>query len=462
MEIRHQQLQRQEQRLSPQMLQSLRLLQLPVQDLQKAVAQEVQNNPFLEYAPENRCSSSYTYQDTNHFSSDVENNTPILSDSGFGEDYLTGGNLENSFDEASILNNIPASISPRDYLLSQVVGVETEVHDALEDLIEHLDERGFLPPEGLTALGFQRSDNGFYSSDPVQQEAYELLRSMQPRGIGAIDLRDCLLLQLPKDTPLHNLIEQHFEDVIHHRFAKLQRSLHCNALELRRLLVPLRALNFSPLALFNETPLIDRHPEIFFRKDGSLWTATILGIPHLQFNDTYRELVRQKLSRSEKVFFTTYKNRSRLLMRALEQRQQTLQKVAHYLLRYQKDFFEHGVMALHPQSIKQIATILQLSPSTLTRAAQRKYIQVEQKIYPLSVCFTHGNANSLFSTQAFQEKLRELISNETTPLSDRQLTQRLTEEGFPIARRTVTKYRNRLNIPPANIRRIFHYEGNDI
>lgn len=459
MEIRHQQLQQQEQRLSPQMLQSLRLLQLPVQDLQKAVAQEVQNNPFLEHAPENRHSSLRTHPETDPFSPQVENNTPIFPDNGFGENYLTGGNLENSSDEISILNNIPANVSPRDYLLDQAIGVKTEIQDVLENLIDHLDERGFLPPEVLAELGFQPTSKGFYSSDPIQQEAYELLRSMQPLGIGAVDLRDCLLLQLSLNTPLYNLIKQHFEDVIHHRFAKLQRSLHCSPQELRRLLAPLRELNFAPLSSLNGSPTVDRHPEIFFKKDGSQWIATLSGIPHLQFNDTYRELIQKKLSQKEKVFFTTYKNRSRLLMRALEQRQQTLQKIADYLLKYQEDFFHHGTMALHPQSIKQVAEMLQLSPSTLTRAAQRKYIQIEREIYPLSIFFTHGNSNSLFSTQALKEKLQELVKNETNPLSDEQLAQRLTEEGFPIARRTVTKYRNRFNIPPANIRRIFHYEG---
>lgn len=376
------------------MLQSLKLLQLSAPDLEQWVDREVDQNPLLERIPR---------------SSDT--------------------------DPQAYLSAIAQPPSFEDTIQQQIVDVDGEVRDYLELLIDHLDEDGFLSLETLQSLGF-------CADNPIHQEAYTILRTLHPRGLGATDLKDCLKLQLPPKHPLIRLLDEAYDDVLHHRFARLQRHYHCAPETLRTWLEPLKTLTFSPRkALDDEPPTITRPEIIFSKKTDGTWEATIAGMPSIRM--------------PSKAGSAEDRKRAHLLLAALAKRQQTLEKIAQHILTYQREFLEQGT--LHPQSIKQVAKELQLSPSTLSRAAREKYVQVQHRLVPLKVFFTHGNGNSLAPASMVQDAIHKLITQESPqhPLTDEAIQNRLQEQGIWIARRTVAKYRQQQGIPTSHIRKIF-------
>ena len=244
---------------------------------------------------------------------------------------------------------------------------------------------------------------------------------------------------------------------MHHRFSKLQRIYHCSTETLRQWLAPLQRLYTAPCRLFRETlePVVS--PDIVFTKHQAEWRFSILGIPDLPMSETYKATLTQDLKRGEKTFFNRYQQRAQWVIRALALRQQTLQKIAEYVLHYQTDFLNQGKSFLHPQSMKQVAELIRLSPSTLSRAANKKYLKVRDQLFLLKILFSHGNRGSLYSVDAIYNAIHEIISGEnSTPLSDEKIAEQLRQMGYWVSRRTVTKYHQQLHIPPANVRKLFH------
>ena len=426
--------QTQEQQVSPLMLQSLNVLQLSGADLEQWIAQEVQKNPFIECT---RLSF-----------------------------------LGNSDEAADFLLNVADRPSFFSLIDKQLADVDESVRDEVELLIENLDENGYLTPEILVSLGFKKvvpvgecTPQGnkslenqaiprYRTDNETRQSAYEYLSQLSPRGLGAVDVRDCLQLHLDPSLPLYRLIDENYDDIVHHRFSKLMRIYRCSKEMLRQWLAPLQRLYTSPRGLFHEADETDIRPDIIFTKHQSVWQFSIVSIPDVQMSETYKAAVAQPLKRGEKTFFNHYKDRAQWIMRALALRQQTLQKIAEYVLHYQADFLNLGKTYLHPQSMKQVAELIQLSPSTLSRAANKKYIQVGDQVFPLKILFSHGNRGSLYSIDAIYDAIRGMIKQEAS-LSDEKIAKRLQEMGYWVSRRTVTKYRQQMQIPPSNVRKLF-------
>ncbi|UPA28750.1 MAG: RNA polymerase factor sigma-54 [Verrucomicrobiota bacterium] len=437
MSLHHELQQTQTQQASPAMLQSLKVLQLSAPELEQWVDREIAQNPLLERVSD---SPSETPQDYTY------------TDGSSPKDHTASSGT----DSQAYLAAIAQPPSFQELLQEQLTDVDGEVREYLELLIENLDDDGFLSPETLQSLGFHpanhlesKTQTPFVSDNPVHQEAYEILRTLHPRGLGAVDLKDCLRLQLPKTHPLIRLLNEAYEDVLHHRFARLQRKYRCTPETLRNWLAPLRKLIFSPKkSLSNEASQLITPEIIFSQNSDDPWTATVAGAPHIRLRSA-SDVERPALSNDLK--------QARWLMRALTRRQQTLEAIAQYILNYQRDFLEHGIAALHPQSIKQVAEILRLSPSTLSRAAQEKYVQVQHQIIPLKKFFTHGNGNSLAPSPIVCEAIQKLIIQESSlhPLTDEDIVKNLQKKGIAVARRTVSKYRQQLGIPTSHVRRIF-------
>ncbi|MDR1907163.1 MAG: RNA polymerase factor sigma-54 [Puniceicoccales bacterium] len=440
MDLRNDLQQIQSQRLSPLMLRSLNILQLPAAELHQLIATEIQRNPLFDITTTDI--ASY----------------PLHSSNNNIDERACARNTTN--DEKSNLNfleNIAAELSPQDYLLEQVPDLDETAKSALMTLINSLDERGFLSEDVAQQFGIFSTD-GEENPDSQQNafgKAYTILRSLSPKGIGARNLQDCLQLQIPKNTPLYDLVTYHFDDLEHRRFTKLQRKLNKTPAELRALLVPLKLLNFAPLKTItpHANPVII--PEIIFEKIDNQWTFSIRGTPEMRMSDLYKELLIHPLKREDRKFFTENKQHAQFWIKALSQRRNTLDKIAQYILKFQVDFFENGRNFLRPQNQKQVAEFLKIHPSTLSRAIRNKYAQIPRKIVPLNFFFSHGNHGSLIAQHALRENIRNIVENENknAPLSDEKIAQILQNEGVWITRRTIAKYRTLLAIPPANVRR---------
>jgi RNA polymerase sigma-54 factor len=224
---------------------------------------------------------------------------------------------------------------------------------------------------------------------------------------------------------------------------------------LRALLAPLKRLNFAPLRTLGAGahPIII--PEIIFRKGGQEWGFEIRGMPEIRMSELYKELLIRPLKGEDRKFFTENKQHAQVWVKSLEQRRETLGKIAQYILKFQGEFLERGSSFLHPQNQKRVAELLGIHPSTLSRAIRDKYAQTPGGIVPLNFFFSHGNHGSLTAQNALKENIKNRIKNEDrdAPLSDEKMAQMLQREGIWVTRRTVAKYRALLHIPPANIRR---------
>ncbi|MDR0741103.1 MAG: hypothetical protein LBF34_05335, partial [Puniceicoccales bacterium] len=380
MDLRGNRLQIQSQRLSPSMLRSLDVLQLPMEELHRLVATEIQRNPLLDIAdtvPYVLPSSGKERNITNTAARARARDTPN------GEE----GNL-------NFLENISAEDLPEDYLLAQVPDLDEATQTALKTLINSLDDRGFLPEDAAQQLGISFPNGEKNLDSPLDQsqqniskKAYAILRSLSPKGIGACNLQDCLRLQIPENTPLHDLVSNHFDDLEHCRFAKLRRELGKTAVELRTLLAPLKLLNFAPLKTItpHTNPMIV--PEIIFQKIDEHWICEIYGMPEIHMSDLYQKLATYPLKREDRKFFTTNKQYAQFWVKMLHQRRETLRKIAEYILKFQSDFLENGSNFLRPQSQKQAAEFLGINSATLSRAIQNKYAQVPNQIVPLNFFF---------------------------------------------------------------------------
>jgi RNA polymerase sigma-54 factor len=426
------------------MLRSLDVLQLSVEELHRLVAAEVQRNPFLDIAD----TAPYAFPVSGNEGS-IINMDARARDTPNSED----GNL-------NLLENISAEDSPEDYLLAQVPDLDEATKVALKTLINNLDDRGFLPEDIAQQLGISFPNNKEKSDSPLDhsqqnEKAYMILRSLSPKGIGARNLQDCLQSQIPENTPLHDLVAHHFDDLEHCRFAKLQRKLSKTAAELRTLLAPLKLLNFAPLKTITPYTHPEIVPEIIFQKVDGHWIYEIRGTPEIRMNDLYQKLVVHPLKREDLKFFTTNKQQAQFWVKMLYRRRETLQKIAEYILKFQNDFLENGSNFLRPQSQKQAAELLGINPATLSRAIKNKYAQIPHRMIPLNFFFSHGNHGSLIAQNALRENIKNIIKNEhkNAPLSDEKIAQILQNEGIWIARRTVAKYRALLAISPTNVRR---------
>jgi RNA polymerase sigma-54 factor len=449
------------------MLRSLNVLQLPTEELRQLLTTEIQNNPLLDIATNDVPPHPFACAPTN--GKNTNNNNTWNGNDGNNDTDMnrrTSGEHTTNAEESpqQFLENIATEYSPEDYLLAQVPDLDEFTKAALITLINSLDDQGFLPENVAQQFGIPQknstqsqispSDN---SQQNVFERAYNILRSLSPKGIGARDLQDCLQLQVPENTPLYDLLTHHFDDLKQRRFTKLQRSIHRTPSQLRTLLSSLKRLNFAPLQAIKGDINPPIMPEIIFQKIDNQWGFEIDTGLAVRLSDLYKRLLIHPLKGEDRKFFTEKKQNAQFWVNALGQRRKVLQKIAAYILQYQVDFLEHGSAYLRPQSQKQSAEILGIHPSRLSRIIYQKHAKTPHGIIPLKSFFTHGNHGSLVAQNALEENIKNIINNECkkTPFSDKKIAKILQDTGIWISRRTVAKYRSLLRIPPANVRKYY-------
>jgi RNA polymerase sigma-54 factor len=328
-----------------------------------------------------------------------------------------------------------------------------------ELIIGNIDDAGFLQamPEEIA------NSTGTEVADIVR--VLEFVQTFHPVGVGARDLRECLLIQLRRLSKEHSLefriVDRHIDDLGKRRFPEIARRLGTTTEQVQRAAGFIGTLDPKPGQIFTPDPNNYVLPDVNVEKIGGEWTISLNGeqIPHLRISNTYKDLMSQDKGGAEVKDYIRDKIRSgKFLIKSIHQRQQTISNIAHEIVAKQKDFLELGPSALKPLTMVQIADIVGVHETTVSRAISGKYMATPWGVFDMKYFFTPGYQTAdgaSLSNTSVKGTIAEMVKGEddSSPLSDKEIVELLEKRGIPIARRTVAKYRNELNILPSNMRK---------
>jgi len=460
--------------LTPQLQQSIRLLQLSTLELNQELEKFLMENPLLEREdaePESVAPPPNGAQREEYASSAVETQT---NDAPAGDtpdiDWFTDAPSSSPRREDGEESEYPqlAACMPTlgEYLIGQLALTQLSARDKslVNALIVALDEGGYLsqsleeivdllPPELEVSL-------------EELQIALHHLQSFDPTGVGARTPAECLELQLralPSDIPARELaidiVHAHLEALAAHDFARLKRQLHCDDDSLRQAQHLIQSLNPHPGAEYavSETRYIV--PDVIVRKVKNSWVVSLNpdAMPKLRINRMYAEIMQNKLH-SAGGQMSNQLQEARWLIKNVQQRFETILRVAQAIVEQQRHFFDHGEVAMRPLVLREIAEALGLHESTVSRVTTQKFMATPRGIFELKYFFGSHVATETggaCSATAIRALLKQLVHAEDgkKPLSDSKISQILGEQGIVVARRTIAKYRESLNIPPVSLRK---------
>ena len=455
----------QQQILGPQMILSMDILLLNAADLQQRVEQEFMENPALEISEklgepkevgESPQAVERPFERVGSFES---------GELGVGSMRSRAAGKKASDTKLETLQNTegkPPGL--KDYLMSQLrlAGLKSATAELAELLVNNLDERGYLvsPPQDL-----YESLCGSYDR-PAFDEALSVIRRLDPAGVGAENLQDCLLIQLDRDPqsyPLETeIILHHLQDLGQNRLPKIAKDIGANLDELKDALEIIQALDPFPGARYESAPTIYVRPDVFVEEvDGELNVRIEdYHLPQLTVNASCRKLAKTSGSNNKdvNVFLRKKIDSAQWLIQAIEQRQRTLLDIAVAMVNHQREFMLKGPENLKALKMQTLADTVGVHISTISRAIKGKYVQTPYGLYELRYFFTGGVGNAdgeVESRRNVYRMITEIIEGEDKrrPYSDPALARLLQKEGLSIARRTVTKYREAQGIPSSRLRK---------
>ncbi len=452
MELRTELLQKQIQKLLllPQMQQAMKILQLPIMELRGLLEKEIQENPFLEKVEE---------------SSDKEENSedPFLKevlalDDNWKDYFKAVQNTKEKHEEYRPQVSSP-SPSLQESLLRQLnfCNISKTKKEIGEILIANIDENGYLKVSLEDVRGL------LHVSEEEIKEVLKIIQSFDPPGVGARNLEECLLLQLKRKKKLEPLIEvvikNYLGDIGGKNFSTLAKKLGVNEKTIRKIAEEISTLEPKPgREYFSQSPMYII-PDVSVKKTqkGYLITVNQEGIPPLRINSLYRKILEEGKNRKKEYEFLREKLKDAVwFLRNLNGRGELVRKVSEFIVDKQKEFFEKGPEHLKPLILKEVADALGVHISTISRITSRKYIETPRGVFPMKYFFSgQAPGREEISSTSLKEEIKKIIEKESSkkPLSDEKISQILRSKGFPIARRTVNKYREELGILPARMRR---------
>ena len=461
----------QQQILAPQMILSMDILLLPTLDLEQRIRQEFSENPALELvekeipkepattpapAPESAPPESELFAKLESFQEQ-----PRLYTLDAPSRRRSRSDTDSKYEALQNTEGKPPGL--KDILTQQVrlKGIVENIQEAAEEIINNLDHRGYLlaPAEELR------------SSVPVSEEEFDealrVVRSLDPAGVGAEDLRDCLLLQLERDSQQYPIEEQiirnHLLDLGLNKIPKIAKELGKTVEEIKDAVEIISLLDPIPGGRREPQRTIYIRPDVTVEiNDGKIEVKVDSGsIPRLQVSESCRSILKSSRGNREVTDFVRKKIESaQWLIQAIQQRERTLYDIAVAMTRYQKDFMFHGPVKLRAMKMQTIADIVRVHISTISRAIKGKHMQTPHGLFDMRYFFTGGVDNEdgeIESRRNIYRRIEEIIDSEekTRPLSDSDIARVLREQGLKIARRTVTKYREQKGIPSSRLRKSY-------
>jgi RNA polymerase sigma-54 factor len=452
------------QKLSPQQVQLMKLIQLPLQELEQRLAREIEENPSLELGKENEENSLENSEDY-----DTENDNEINV-----EDYLSDDDVP---DEKSI--PFASGISFNQYLKNQLHTfsfneIETKI---AAFLVGSIDQSGYLRRELLDVvddLAFTMSIN---TDINVVKNILKTIHLLDPPGVGAQNLQECLILQLKRKLSTKyisnaiNILENNFDLFIKKHYEKIITKLNINESELKESIKEIEKLNPKPGSAFSEPSKINSSiiPDFTIEiiDDQLVLNLNSRNAPDLYISNDYKNMLSgyqetKKVSKSQKdaVLFIKQKlDAAKWFIEAINQRNQTLLMTMNAIIDFQKEYFLSGdENHLRPMILKNIAEKINMDISTISRVANSKYVDTPYGIKLIKSFFSEGITNDEgkeVSTIEIKNELKNIIykENKSKPFTDDELTKKINKKGYPIARRTVAKYRERIGAPVARLRK---------
>ncbi|MFA5081391.1 MAG: RNA polymerase factor sigma-54 [Hydrogenophilaceae bacterium] len=463
--------------LTPQLQQSIRLLQLSSQELNQEISQMLQENPMLERADEvgmGGDSSGMAGEPGDSREAGAES-TPqqdaaesVYDEMAWGDRHVSSGSGSDDDDEdgRGYQQTDEVSHSLRQHLLNQLamLPLTTRDHSLVALMIEALNEDGYLGTSLEDLAEMVPEEMGVEVDELLT--ALRLLQSMDPPGVGARDLGESLLLQLnelPSDTPhlgqAKLLVSRHLNLLAEREYGKLKRQLGiADDREFTAVRQLITSLNPRPASDFDSGRTQYVVPDVFVRKVKGEWVASLNpeAMPKLRINEVYANILRQ--NRGSGGQLSGQMQEARWLIKNVQQRFQTILKVSQAILDRQRMFFEHGEVAMRPLVLREIAESVGLHESTISRVTNQKYMMTPRGLYEFKYFFGNAlatEAGGAASSTAIKALLKQFVDAEdrSGPLSDSAISEILSKQGFVVARRTVAKYREQMNIPPANQRK---------
>ena len=480
--------------LAPRMIQSMEILQLPIMALEEKIQQELQENPVLELTQdsENANPNDDWNDDQNEYefepntSKDTSDKTLVIDTKGQAEadferldgmpeewkeslydDHRPSRNAIEEFSERkhnAMQNMVSRPQSLEDYLIDQLsfFDISKEERRLVNLVIANLDDGGYLKS---SAEEIANSIDPPCTPDQIRQ-AMSIVQRLDPPGICARDLAECLLLQLTSETPnpdaVKSLITNHLENIRHNRIPAIQKTTGLDLNQIKEAIEVIRKLNPKPAAIFNSEniPYVVPDIEIFKSEDGEyLVRLADELLPNVQINQTYvAECKNRATDKKVKEFLRPKIQSAQWLLEAIEQRRSTLKKVTQAIIQRQLSFLELGPEHIEPLKMLQIAEVVGVDVSTISRAVDDKWVQTPRGVFPLKRFFGGGTQSATGEDIAWEKIRRKLlevvgVEDKSNHLSDEDLVNKLQEEGYPVARRTITKYRKILNIPSSRERK---------
>src|SRR5262245_32072317 len=474
--------------LAPRMIQSMEILQLTIMDLQARVQQELDENFALELkepADEETVADEAGPTDFEEAKADPDGELVITDNNeldfnrlealarDYGDAYSEehrpsrGGLDEEGDSKHDAMSNTPSRPqSLQDYLNEQVGFLELspEFVDLLEFLISHIDADGFLKlTDAEIAATYPKE------TTPEQiEEAVDILQHLDPPGVGARSRAECLLLQVTMETPhselVRTLIQHHLEDVAYNRLPIIQKKTGFDIARIQEAIEVLRHLNPKPGSQFSAENIPYVVPDaIVERNESGDYDIRLVDdwVPDVHIPRHVVELARDRDASAEtKEYIRRKIQAATWLVEAIEQRRNTLEKVTRAIVRHQRAFLDSGPEHIEPLKMQQIADQVGVHVTTVSRAVDDKWVQTPRGIFPLKRFFgggTHTASGEEVAWETIKNKLLEIIAHEdkSEPLSDEDLVTKLAEAGYPVARRTVTKYRKMLKIQSSRQRKVW-------
>lgn len=482
---------RQELKTNPRLYQAMDLLYMPLLDLQQHLKQELLTNPFLElvepedeYDESSDADEASEAQDLSEPESAVEAEPEKSGDDEVDweavllDGFETGGHREENEQREWYEPVTVDTLHLSDHLTSQLALLDLSPREAFlaDEFVGNISDDGYLAcpvdeirrgvNELLEREAEEREADVAPFTDAELQAMLTIIQELDPPGIGARDLRECLLLQLRAagqgDDLAYRLVNESFEELIGHRWSDLAKRYAITAQDVQSAADAIARLDPKPGLRFSAGSdnyiipdlVVDKIDQAYhiFLNDGNL--------PRLKLSQTYQDIARdkKKFDAESKDFIASKLNSANWMIQAIEQRRQTMLKVMHYIVDRQRDFFERGVQALHPLTLREVAEAVGMHESTVSRVTNEKFAQTPRGVLPLKFFFSSGLATSDgddVSARGIKDQIEKLVSGEDSknPLTDQAIVEILQQTGVQIARRTVAKYRDQLGVLPARMRK---------
>jgi len=454
--------------LAPHLFQSLEILQMPLLDLQQMIKQELSENPTLEATQEQADAQIEIEQGTSdverdEFDNELEKLAALGEEfDGYRDRSPASGGTDAEEKYQYMMDSLSEASSLHDQLLEQLnlSGLNEYERKIAEIVIGNIDDDGYLQldVEDLLAL----------PNFPAEtlDKILDTIHEFDPAGVGARDLRECLLLQLKRagreKSQEYQMVDKHLDLVGRHKYEDIARAMGLTVDRVRELAASVGKLDPKPGRNFSEERIEYVTPEIIVeKKDGEyVITQNKKPYPQLYISQKYLQMLKDpSTSKEVKTYIREKIAKSKQFIQSIDQRMDTIYRIAVEIVRIQRDYFDHGVSKLRPLNMKTVAELLDVHETTISRATAGKYMQTPRGLLSMKYFFKPGVRTASgedISNESVKAALGDIIREEDKkkPYSDAKLVKLLEEQGIKIARRTVAKYRDQLRILPSHLRKI--------